>query len=60
VQPGREVRAPIGSMPGVFRLSPDEALLEARRGAALRIGGVILFVQPATKDPIGTGASSCS
>jgi len=56
VQPGREVRAPIGSMPGVFRLSPDEALLEARRLAALGVGGIILFGLPATKDPLGSGA----
>ncbi len=56
VQPGHEVRAPIGSMPGVFRLSPDEALLEADRLAALGIGGLILFGLPAAKDPIGTGA----
>jgi porphobilinogen synthase len=56
VQPGRGVRAPIGSMPGVSRLSPDEALLEARRLAALGVGGVILFGLPEAKDPVGTGA----
>jgi porphobilinogen synthase len=56
VQPGREVRAPIGSMPGVFRLSPDEALLESRRLAALGVGGVILFGLPASKDQVGSGA----
>jgi porphobilinogen synthase len=40
----------------VARLSPDEVLIEARRFAALDIGGLILFGLPADKDPIGTGA----
>ena len=56
VQPGRATRAPISSLPGVSRLSPDEAVVEARRLAALDIGAVILFGLPAAKDPIGTGA----
>jgi porphobilinogen synthase len=56
VQPGRLVREPIGSMPGVFRLSPDQALVEARRLAALGVGGLILFGLPAAKDPDGSGA----
>jgi len=56
VQPGSDVRAPIGSMPGVLRLSPDQALLEARRLAALGVGGLILFGLPASKDPVGSGA----
>jgi len=43
-------------MPGVSRLSPDEAVLEARRLAQLDVGGVILFGLPADKDAIGTGA----
>jgi porphobilinogen synthase len=56
VQPGTGRRDPIGSMPGVERLSPDEAVKETRRLAALGIGGVILFGLPASKDPLGTGA----
>ncbi len=56
VQPGRATRSPISSLPGVSRLSPDEAVVEARRLAALDVGAVILFGLPATKDPIGTGA----
>jgi porphobilinogen synthase len=56
VRPGTGVREPIGSMPGVQRLSPDEAVVEARRLAALGIGGVIVFGLPADKDPVGTGA----
>ena len=56
VQPGRELRTPITSLPGVARLSVDETVLEARRLAALGVGGVILFGLPAHKDAIGTGA----
>ena len=43
-------------MPGVARVSPDEAVADARRLAALGVGGVILFGLPAGKDPVGTGA----
>src|SRR5664280_1417407 len=43
-------------MPGVLRLSPDEAVVEARRLAALGVGGVIVFGLPADKDPVGTSA----
>jgi len=56
VQPGRELRSPISSLPGVARLSPDEAVVEARRLAQLEVGGVILFGLPAEKDALGTGA----
>ena len=56
VQPGRGERTPISSLPGVSRLSPDEATTEARALARLGVGGIILFGLPAEKDPIGTGA----
>ncbi len=56
VQPGRARRDPISSLPGVARLTPDEAVAETQRFAALGIGGVILFGLPASKDAIGTGA----
>jgi porphobilinogen synthase len=56
VRPGVGVRELIGSMPGVARLSPDEAVVEARRLAALGVGGLIVFGLPADKDPLGTGA----
>ena len=56
VQPGRGVRNPIASLPGVARLSPDEAVAEAHRYVALGIGGVILFGLPASKDAFGSGA----
>jgi porphobilinogen synthase len=56
VRPGRVIREPIGSMPGVARLSPDEAAAEASHLAGLGIGGLILFGLPESKDPVGTGA----
>jgi porphobilinogen synthase len=56
VRPGHGVREPIGSMPGVSRLSPDQAVLEAERLSGLGIGGLLLFGLPASKDPDGTGA----
>jgi porphobilinogen synthase len=58
VQPGVEVRAPIGSMPGVARMSPDVAVEEAARLARLGVGGVILFGLPEHKDAFGSQAST--
>jgi porphobilinogen synthase len=56
VQPGRGVREPVASMPGVDRVSPDEAVRDVEHLEALGIGGVILFGLPASKDEVGTGA----
>ncbi len=55
VFPGRGLREPVGSMPGVERVTPDEAEKDVRSLAALGVGGVILFGLPAEKDAIGTG-----
>ena len=55
VRPGRGVREPIGSMPGVWRVTPDEAVKDARALEALGVGGVLLFGLPETKDAIGSG-----
>jgi len=54
--PGEGVRKAVGSMPGVFNLSVDEAVREAEAAAALGIGGLLLFGLPETKDEQGTGA----
>lgn len=54
--PGEGVRKAIGSMPGVFNLSVDEALKEAEEAAALGIGGLLLFGLPESKDDEGSGA----
>ena len=55
VMPGRGTREPVGSMPGVERVTPDEALRDARALESLGIGGVIVFGLPSAKDAIGTG-----
>ncbi len=54
--PGEGVRREIGSMPGVFNLSLDEAIKEAESAAALGVGGLLLFGLPATKDDQASGA----
>jgi porphobilinogen synthase len=54
--PGKGVRTPVGSMPGVFNLSIDEAVREAEEVAKLGIAGLLLFGLPETKDDQGTGA----
>jgi porphobilinogen synthase len=54
--PGENVRKEIGSMPGVFNLSIDQAVREAEACAALGIGGLLLFGLPAAKDEQATGA----
>ncbi len=55
VFPGHGSREPVGSMPGVERVTPDEALKDARALEALGIGGLILFGLPAEKDAVGSG-----
>jgi porphobilinogen synthase len=56
VCPGEGVHKPVGSMPGVFNLSVDEAVEEARGVHALGIPAVILFGLPNEKDEVATGA----
>ncbi|MEO5936380.1 MAG: porphobilinogen synthase [Terriglobales bacterium] len=58
VCPGEGVRREIGSMPGVFNLSVDEAVKEAAECKSLGIPGVILFGLPESKDDIASGAWS--
>jgi porphobilinogen synthase len=54
--PGEGVRRAVGSMPGVFNLSIDEAVREAENAASLGLGGLLLFGLPEVKDEEGTGA----
>ncbi|HET9837108.1 MAG TPA: porphobilinogen synthase [Candidatus Angelobacter sp.] len=54
--PGEGVRKEIGSMPGVYNISVDEAVEEAREVKSLGVGGVILFGLPEKKDEAATGA----
>ncbi|MBJ7329615.1 MAG: porphobilinogen synthase [Solirubrobacteraceae bacterium] len=56
VEAGLSGRTPIGSMPGVDRLSISEAVEEAGQVHALGIPAVLLFGIPAEKDAEGTGA----
>lgn len=58
VHPGSGNRAPIASMPGQARLSPDLAAEEAAGLAELGVGGVLLFGLPEAKDALGSGASA--
>ena len=56
VCPGEGVRKEVGSMPGVFNLSVDEAVKEAEGVRSLGVTAVILFGLPETKDEVATGA----
>ena len=54
--PGAGVRREVGSMPGVFQLSVDEIVNEARAARADGVPGVLLFGLPESKDPSGSAA----
>src|SRR5580704_19464909 len=56
VCPGKGVRKEIRSMPGVFNLSVDQVVKEAREARALGVSSVILFGLPEKKDEAATGA----
>jgi porphobilinogen synthase len=56
VRHGKGLKEPIASLPGVSRLSPDEALAEARELLAAGIPAVILFGIPEKKDETGSEA----
>ncbi|HUN84599.1 MAG TPA: porphobilinogen synthase [Terracidiphilus sp.] len=56
--PGKGVRNAVSSMPGVFNLSVDQAVVEAEEAARLGIGGLLLFGLPDAKDEQATGAWS--
>ena len=53
---GKKVRKPVGSMPGVFQLSVDEAVTEAKKAADAGVPAVILFGIPHKKDAVGSEA----
>jgi porphobilinogen synthase len=56
VRSGQGFRQPIGSMPGVYQTSVDELLKDAQQAVDARIGGILLFGIPDTKDAIGSAA----
>ncbi|MGZ3458235.1 MAG: porphobilinogen synthase [Archangium sp.] len=53
---GRDVRRPIGSMPGIFNLSLEHAVAEAKQAKALGVPAVLLFGIPDHKDAKGSQA----
>jgi porphobilinogen synthase len=56
VRPGKNVRREINAMPGVFQLSPDEALRESMAAHQAGIPAVLLFGIPESKDSRASGA----
>src|ERR1700756_4588378 len=55
--PGRAVRHAVESMPGIFQLSVDEAVKDAKAVAAKGVPAVLLFAAPAQKDARATSAT---
>jgi porphobilinogen synthase len=55
-RPGRKLRQPVGSMPGVFQLSPEELLADARVAHEAGVPAVLLFGIPDRKDEQASGA----
>lgn len=53
---GKKLRRPIGAMPGVFQLSPDEVVREAAAAHELGVPAVLLFGIPERKDARASGA----
>jgi porphobilinogen synthase len=54
VVPGRGVRRPVGSMPGVDQTSIDELIRDAEEALRLGIPAVLLFGVPEAKDEVGS------
>ncbi|MGZ8901055.1 MAG: porphobilinogen synthase [Limisphaerales bacterium] len=55
-RPGKNVRNPVASMPGVFQLSVDEVVREGETALKAGVRSVILFGIPAQKDDQASGA----
>ena len=53
---GKNIANPIKSMPGIFHLSIDGAVKEAKKAAALGVLAIILFGIPNDRDPSGFSA----
>jgi porphobilinogen synthase len=56
VCPGEKVRKEIGSMPGQFNISVDNAVKIAREAEQAGIAGILLFGLPEEKDEVGSDA----
>src|ERR1700730_10861755 len=57
VVPGRGVRHPVQSMPGISQLSVDEVVKDAKAAAAAGVPAVLLFAAPSGKDARATSAT---
>ena len=53
---GQDVKNPVPSMPGVYQLSINNLIEEAREVYSLGVRSVLLFGIPSTKDEVGSGA----
>ena len=58
VAAGKNIRREVPSMPGVFNLSVENLVKEAREVRRLNIPAILLFGIPAKKDPLGKDAYS--
>jgi porphobilinogen synthase len=58
VAPGKKVRQEITAMPGIFRLSAELLVEEAKSAYDLGVSAVLLFGLPQTKDETGSEAAS--
>lgn len=58
VMPGKDIKNPVRSMPGVFQFSVDQLLEELKSVVRLKIPGIILFGLPQEKDERGSEAHS--
>ena len=56
VSVGEDVKNPVSSMPGVFQLSINHAVAEAKRAQGLGIPAILLFGIPDAKDEAASGA----
>lgn len=56
VREGATDAQPISSMPGVVQHSLDSLVTVARQAVEARLGGLMIFGVPATRDAVGSGA----
>lgn len=54
--PGTGIREEISTLPGIYHMSPDEVVKEAKKAWDLGIPGIMLFGLPSYKDEIASSA----
>jgi len=54
--PGRRIKEPVPSMPGIFRQSVDNIVEEVKEVRDLRVPAILLFGTPEKKDEVGSEA----